>query len=158
MREFLFSAALFILLGAGCSGSASIVPATVTPAPSSIPVTVTTQTGAPTAPAAKPIVSVSTKSTVIPAALAPVSVNITVKNFTFTPTTIEAAPGQEIDIKFVGVEGFHTFVIDSLKVEKNITEGSSVSFVAPTAPGNYPFYCNVGSHRAMGMEGTLIVK
>ncbi len=86
--------------------------------------------------------------------------NVTMEavNFFFSPKTIEAKPGEKINIFFSKNVGFHTFVIDELNVKFAIKEGEGLIFQAPTEPGSYAFYCDIGSHRANGMEGTLIVK
>lgn len=86
------------------------------------------------------------------------SVNMASANFSFSPKTIEAKPGQQVDITFTSNEGFHTIVIDAVNFKQTVESGETVSFTAPTAPGSYPYYCDVGSHRMKGMEGTLIVK
>ncbi|OGL96332.1 hypothetical protein A2318_00115 [Candidatus Uhrbacteria bacterium RIFOXYB2_FULL_45_11] len=86
-----------------------------------------------------------------------IRVDMEVKDFTFSPKIINAKAGETIKLTFTKVEGTHTFVIDGItNVKAEIKTG--VIFKAPTTPGSYPFYCNIGNHRAMGMEGTLIVK
>ncbi len=89
---------------------------------------------------------------------ATVKVNMEVSNFLFTPKIIEAKAGEKIRIDFVKNVGFHTFVIDELNLTHGIKEGEALTFNAPTKPGSYPFYCDIGTHRAQGLEGTLIVK
>jgi len=79
-------------------------------------------------------------------------------NFFFEPKVIDAKPGEKLRIDFRGTVGTHTFVIDEAKVKQTVKDGSGFEFVVPTTPGSYPFYCDIGNHRAMGMEGTLIVK
>ena len=37
-------------------------------------------------------------------------------------------------------------------------ETGSVTFTAPTAPGEYPFLCTFPAHCAIGMKGVLVVK
>lgn len=79
-------------------------------------------------------------------------------NFFFSPNTVTANAGQKVSITFKNVNGTHTFAIDQLGIEQNVSAGGVVTFTAPNKPGRYPFYCSIGSHRAMGMEGTLIVE
>lgn len=79
-------------------------------------------------------------------------------NFFFEPKVINAKPGEKLRIDFRGNVGTHTFVINEAKVKETIKNGSGFTFTAPTEPGSYTFYCDIGNHRAMGMEGTLIVK
>ena len=67
--------------------------------------------------------------------------------------------GDTVTINFASTDGFHDFVIDEFNVasERVQTDGStSVTFVADTA-GTYEYYCSVGSHRANGMVGRLVV-
>ncbi|HAU66340.1 MAG: hypothetical protein UT30_C0001G0016 [Candidatus Uhrbacteria bacterium GW2011_GWF2_39_13] len=79
-------------------------------------------------------------------------------NYFFTPNTITTAPGSKVKITFAKNVGFHTFVIDAIDLNFSINEGESLLFTAPSEPGSYTFYCDVGSHQSFGMEGTLIVK
>jgi len=79
-------------------------------------------------------------------------------NFFFAPDTITASPGQTVHVTFASNGGFHTFVIDEINFKNKVEKGDTISFTAPTEPGSYPFYCDIGSHRALGMEGVLIVK
>jgi plastocyanin len=80
------------------------------------------------------------------------------KNFAFTPALVSVKKGDTVRIKFVNSQGFHDFVIDEFKVATpQIKEGEAVvEFVADKA-GSFEYYCSVGSHRAMGMKGTLTV-
>ncbi len=41
---------------------------------------------------------------------------------------------------------------------ETVKAGGTSSVTADLKPGNYSFYCSVGSHRQAGMEGTLTVK
>ena len=79
------------------------------------------------------------------------------KNYSFTPNVINASPGEQIRISFKNT-GFHTFVVDDINFKHSIVDGESMEFTTPTEPGSYAFYCDIGSHRKFGQEGTLIVK
>ena len=81
-------------------------------------------------------------------------------NFTFTPTMITVAKGDTVRITFKNMEGFHDLVIDEFNAKtKQISAGQeeTIEFVADKV-GTFEYYCSVGSHRAMGMVGTLEVK
>ncbi|MBM5789834.1 hypothetical protein FJZ23_01975 [Candidatus Parcubacteria bacterium] len=80
------------------------------------------------------------------------------ENFSFAPKVIEAKAGENIRIMFTKNTGFHTFVIDEINLKFPIKAGEALEFKAPTTPGEYTFYCDIGSHRAFGMQGKLIVK
>lgn len=86
------------------------------------------------------------------------TINMESNNFSFSPKTITANAGDRIKIVFTKNSGFHTIVIDEINLKATIAQGEGITFRVPSKPGSYPFYCDVGSHRAMGMEGTLIVK
>src|SRR3989338_7785208 len=91
---------------------------------------------------------------------APPAIEVTMDsgNFFFAPNTLTVAPGQKVDVMFKMNDGFHTFVIDEIGFKQSVRAGATISFTAPTTPGTYSYYCDVGSHRAHGMEGTLIVQ
>ena len=80
--------------------------------------------------------------------------------FFFNPKEIRVKQGQRIQIVFNNSAGFHDFVIDELNVRtKQISAGQSdtVEFIADKK-GTFEFYCSVGSHRAKGMIGNIIVE
>lgn len=84
---------------------------------------------------------------------------VTGKNFSFSPSTITVNKGDKVKITFVNSEGFHNFKIDEFGViTKQIKSGASetIEFTADKA-GSFEYYCSVGSHRVMGMRGTLTV-
>jgi plastocyanin len=85
---------------------------------------------------------------------------VTGSNFKFLPATINVNKGDTVKITFKNSDGFHDFKIDELNVAtEKIKAGAeqTVTFVADKA-GSFEYYCSVGTHRAMGMKGTLIVK
>jgi plastocyanin len=80
-------------------------------------------------------------------------------NFGYSMDNIEVNEGDTVTINLTSSDGFHDWVVDEFNAatEKiNPGEETSVTFVADQA-GTYEFYCSVGSHRARGMVGTLIV-
>jgi len=82
------------------------------------------------------------------------------QNFSFTPSTITVNKGDKVKITFNNTSGFHNFVIDAFGVatpQKASPDTEILEFTADKA-GSFEYYCSVGSHRAMGMKGTLIVK
>ncbi len=81
-------------------------------------------------------------------------------NFSFMPNNISVRQGDTVQITFTNVEGFHDLVIDELNIKtKQLSAGQkeTIQFVADKV-GTFEYYCSVGSHRAMGMVGTLEVK
>ncbi|HCM81787.1 MAG: Blue (Type 1) copper domain-containing protein [Microgenomates group bacterium GW2011_GWC1_43_11] len=84
---------------------------------------------------------------------------ITGKSFSFTPNSMKVNQGDTVKITFINEEGFHDFVLDEFQVRtKQIQKGQqeTVQFIADKA-GSFEFYCSVGTHRQMGMKGTLEV-
>ncbi len=86
--------------------------------------------------------------------------DISGENFVFDVKEIRVKQGDTVMIHFKSADGFHDLVIDEFDVqtEKVRTGGMSmVTFVADKK-GTFEYYCSVGSHRASGMVGTLIVE
>ena len=84
---------------------------------------------------------------------------VTASNFAFAPAAMTVKKGDNVVITFKNGDGFHDFVIDGLNVRTaQIQDGAqeTVTFVADKA-GTFEYYCSVGQHRAMGMKGTLTV-
>ncbi len=81
-------------------------------------------------------------------------------NFVFDVKEIRVKEGDTVTIHFMSADGFHDLVIDEFnaRTEKLQTGGMSmVTFVA-NKKGTFEYYCSVGSHRAKGMVGKLIVE
>lgn len=73
---------------------------------------------------------------------------------------IRVKEGDTVTINLTNSGGFHDWVVDEFDAATaKIKEGetTSVTFVA-SKKGTYEYYCSVGSHRAQGMIGTLIVE
>lgn len=82
------------------------------------------------------------------------------KNFAFVPSSITVNKGDKVKITFKNTEGFHDFVVDEFGAATKQGQApfnEVIEFTADKA-GSFEYYCSVGSHRAMGMFGTLIVK
>lgn len=85
---------------------------------------------------------------------------VTGSKFKFEPVKISVKKGDTVRVVFKNLEGMHDFVIDEFKAKtKQIKENESetIEFVADKT-GSFEYYCSVGTHRAMGMKGTLIVE
>ena len=81
-------------------------------------------------------------------------------NYAFAPKTLEVNKGDTVKITFTNSGGMHDFKIDEFNVATERLESgdsTTVQFVADKS-GTFQYYCSVGSHRAMGMWGTLTVK
>ncbi len=89
------------------------------------------------------------------------SVTVTGTDFKFDPNTINATPGQTINLTFVNKgQSRHTFVLKDANVNIGADPGQTqtTSFKAPAAAGTYQFICDVPGHADQGMTGQLIVK
>lgn len=78
----------------------------------------------------------------------------------FNPKVMEVNKGDTVKITLVNSGGFHDLTIDEFNVRTKQLEGGQsemITFVADKS-GSFEYYCSVGSHRAMGMKGTLTVK
>ncbi len=106
----------------------------------------------PTAPLT-PEVSVETQ------AKTAVAISLIMKsgNFFFEPSQLKLKLGQPVTIQFTN-SGFHNFTIDALGVNQQLSGANATVSFTPDKKGTFEFYCAIGSHRAMGMKGTVIVE
>lgn len=84
---------------------------------------------------------------------------VTGKNFSFDPEVIKVNKGDKVRIVFKNTQGFHDFVIEEYGAATKKTQAPTeevIEFVADKV-GSFEYYCSVGSHRQMGMKGTLEV-
>ena len=80
-------------------------------------------------------------------------------NYSFDVSEIKVKKGETVTINFESTDGFHDLVIDAFNVKtKKVQPGAktSITFVANEA-GTFEYYCSIGSHRAHGMVGKLVV-
>jgi plastocyanin len=90
----------------------------------------------------------------------PLNVTITTTEFKFDPTTINAAPGQTVNLSVKNIGSVqHTFVLPAANVKLTIDPGKTETktFTAPAA-GTYDITCDIAGHKEAGMAGKLIVK
>ncbi len=81
----------------------------------------------------------------------------------YSPSLIEVDAGSTITIRINSIDEIHDFVIDELNVDSGLIGGGRSTVITMTIPEDakgktFEFYCSVGSHRAMGMVGSLVVK
>ncbi len=81
-------------------------------------------------------------------------------NFAFDPAVITVKKGDKVKITFNSTQGFHDFVVDgySVATKQMQSPGTEVVEFVATKTGSFEYYCSVGSHRQMGMVGTLKVE
>ena len=105
------------------------------------------------------------------------TINVTMTDFQFTPNQFTVPAGQEITINVTNTGVVvHNFIIMKLGTtagatyeddddanvywdEKDIQPGGdfSVTFTAPTEPGEYEVVCRTDGHVASGMIAKLVV-
>jgi plastocyanin len=81
------------------------------------------------------------------------------QNFSFAPATMNVKQGDTVKITFKNTAGTHDLRVDGYNVGTKVIQGGqeeTFTFVADKA-GSFEYYCSVGSHRQMGMKGTLTV-
>jgi plastocyanin len=95
------------------------------------------------------------------AASSPLNVTVIVTEFKFDPATVNAAPGQTINLTVQNTGSIdHTWVLKAVNFKMTVAAGKSdtKTFTAPTAPGTYDIECDIAGHKEAGMVGKLIVK
>ncbi len=162
MKKMLLTGLLVTFALMGCGPSATEQAPTATQVPSEKPVpAATTPPPAKTAPSKTPAAKTTPvpKTTTINASTA-VSAKITITmdagNFYFKPNALTVKVNQPVTVNFTN-SGFHTFVIDELGVKVKLEGATGSGSFTPTKAGTFQFYCDVGSHKSMGMFGTLTV-
>lgn len=82
------------------------------------------------------------------------------QNFSFTPNSLTVKKGDKVKITFQSIDGFHDFKIDEYGVATKQLKSPAEEVLEFTADkvGSFEYYCSVGTHRAMGMFGTLKVE
>jgi plastocyanin len=81
--------------------------------------------------------------------------------YSFDPSSLTVTEGEKIRLTFNNVGNLpHNFVIDELGITTQTVPGGGSDTVEFTASqsGTFDFYCSVGNHRALGMEGELDVQ
>lgn len=89
-----------------------------------------------------------------------VAVTVTGSNYKFDVATIKAKKGDTVKITFVNSVGTHDLRVEGYDVGTKILAAGAketIEFVA-NKKGTFEYYCSVGSHRAQGMKGSLIVE
>jgi len=96
--------------------------------------------------------------------LAPSVIKLEVSAAGFNPKEFTVKPGAAVSVSITATDAFaHSLVFEdpnlsAIGIGVYSQETRVISFNAPTQPGSYVFYCNVGNHRARGESGTMIVK
>ncbi len=85
---------------------------------------------------------------------------VTASNFKFSPAELRVKRGETVRVTLINAAGTHDWKLDQFPgvATKILQAGQSetVEFVADKV-GTFEYYCSVGTHRQMGMQGNLIV-
>jgi len=88
-------------------------------------------------------------------------ITIEAEEYSFSQESITVKKGQKVKLTLVNKGRMsHDFVVERMNVTTELAgpgESVTTEFTMNDA-GTYTFYCSIGNHRAMGMEGTLIVE
>lgn len=101
----------------------------------------------------------STNASPAPTASAVKEFTINGGSYYFSPKTLSVNKGDTVKINFVNAGGMHDFVLDEFNAKTPVIQSgqtATVTFVADKS-GTFQYYCSVGTHRQMGMVGTLTV-
>jgi len=100
----------------------------------------------------------------------PQTVTLTLGDYRFKPDSIEVQSSRPVVLTLINKDSItpHSFTLKNkaagLDIDTGVSAGStSMIKFTPEIPGAYTFYCNkklpfMKSHRAHGMEGTLMVR
>lgn len=86
-------------------------------------------------------------------------IEIEAGSFYFKPNILSLKKGEKVILKLKAVSMMHDFNVDALGLKIPITKSGAESVVefTPNKIGEFEYYCSIGSHRANGQVGKLIV-
>ncbi len=89
-----------------------------------------------------------------------VTIDMEAGSFYYKPNVITVKEGTKVKIVFTSVSMMHNLYIDELEVKSpTVKSGNTETFeFIANKKGTYEYYCAIGSHRANGQVGTLIVE
>jgi plastocyanin len=81
---------------------------------------------------------------------------LTMTDFSFSPTTIQAKAGATLAVRLVNKGAAeHNFTVKALKIDKDVEAGETATVQVKVPASSTPFYCEY--HQARGMTGNLTV-
>ena len=88
-------------------------------------------------------------------------IDIEGSEYSFSPASIRVRAGEKVSLTFKNTGSLsHDFVVDELGISTRILspgQAETIEFVAET-DDEVAFYCSIGGHRSLGLEGLLEVK
>ncbi len=89
------------------------------------------------------------------------TIEVTAKEFKFTPATVEVEPGQTVRLKLVN-EGkmSHNLHLREQDRKTETIQAGKTDALELTAPqdGELGFFCAIPGHESAGMKGTIVVQ
>lgn len=88
------------------------------------------------------------------------TIDITVRNWAFSPANISAKKGEKVTLRLTGESGVHGFAVPDFGINKPVRPGESVTVQLPTdTPGTYRFFCSIPCGKGhVDMKGTIVVE
>src|SRR3954463_7403718 len=91
------------------------------------------------------------------------TVNLTATDFKFSPSDPTVKSGEVTFNEKNDGQVTHSLEIENVngqdkELEGDVSPGSDGTLKVNLPPGKYEFYCPVGNHKQMGMEGEITVK
>jgi plastocyanin len=92
------------------------------------------------------------------------TVNLTATDFKFNPSDPTVSSGDVTFNEKNDGQVTHSLEIEDVtpghdqELQGDVSPGQSATLKANLAPGKYEYYCPVGNHKEMGMEGEITVK
>ncbi len=86
---------------------------------------------------------------------------VTAKEFSLTPTKLAVNKGEKVRIWFVNDGASeHNINIPEFNLKSDYIASGEKTFLEfePINTGTFQFYCGVGGHKDLGMQGSIIVQ
>ena len=87
-------------------------------------------------------------------------IDITTRNWAFSPANISVRKGEKVTLRIIGEEGVHGFAVPELSINKTIRLGEVITVDLPTGTaGLYRFFCSVQCGQGhIDMNGEIIIE
>lgn len=89
-----------------------------------------------------------------------VELSVDASNYKFNKTELKVKKGDKVKITLSSTQGNHDLNIEGYNVGTKVIKSGQQDSLEFTADknGSFEYYCSIGTHRQMGMKGTLIVE
>jgi plastocyanin len=96
----------------------------------------------------------SDKSTASPATTSGNTVTMQAKDYSYTPTAVQAKNGKLTFVINNSGSVEHNFTVSDLKINQDVKAGTSATVTVSAKPGTYSFHCE---YHPTTMKGTITV-